>query len=57
MKNLIRSGPILGEKCRSTFYSALNEPIVHYYCGQKGELNGQKEMTLPMRNLIKSGTL
>ena len=38
-------------------YSTLNEPIVPYDCDQKGELNGQKEKTLPMRKLKRSGTL
>ena len=50
MKKLIRSRPHLGGECRS-------KPIVPYYRDQKGELNGQKETTLPMRKLIRSGTL
>ena len=54
---MIRSCPHLEGEYQSIFYSTLNEPIVPYYCDQKGELNGQKEKTLPRRKLIRSGTL
>ena len=38
-------------------YFFLSEPVIPYYCGNEGKVTGQKEMTLPMRKLIRSGTV
>ena len=39
------------------FETTYSLPLVSYYCGHKGKIIIQKKKTLPMRKLIRSGTL